>query len=241
MRVSFRPPSVPAIWKTDLEWGSRERKDLHVLTKHKHAVVSISFPGNEQIPEPVGMCNQEFVLKLPGVQPWGVKADIFPLNFLISQYTAVVRTLYFSFFAVLWSAWEFLHVCYTFAFFVVHCVVGSFRQKFYQLVSAVRFLVSITIETSVTCHSQVQPLVVARAVFSLACALWAFHVTWRRVMMSNCSREHQKLMSLTALSAMTLPFTDKSVSDLLKWLPDAFNIWTMSSSQASHFALVMFV
>lgn len=97
MWASFRPPSVPAIWKTDLEWGSIERKDLHVLTKHKHAVVSISFPGNEQIPEPVGMCNQEFERKLPGVQPRGVNTDIFSQHFLISQYTVIVRTLYFSF------------------------------------------------------------------------------------------------------------------------------------------------
>lgn len=39
--------------------------------------------------------------------------------------------------------------------------------------------------------------------------------------MFNCSQEHLKLMSLTALSAETLPFTDKSVTDLLKRLPDA--------------------
>ena len=44
------------------------------------------------------------------------------------------------------------------------------------------------------------------------------------VMMLDCSREHQELVSLTTLSAMSLPFTDKSVSDLLKCLPDAFHI-----------------
>ncbi len=43
-------------------------------------------------------------------------------------------------------------------------------------------------------------------------------------MVLNCSQEHQKLMSLTTLSAMTLPFADKSVSHLFKRLPDAFNI-----------------
>lgn len=73
--VSFRPPppTASAIWKTCFESGSR--KDLHVLTKHE--LSSISFLGSEQIPEPVGMCNQEFKLTLAGV--W-VYTDIIFLN-----------------------------------------------------------------------------------------------------------------------------------------------------------------
>lgn len=56
-----------------------------------------------------------------------------------------------------------------------------------------------------------------------------------KVAILSRSQERRRLLSLTALSAVTLPLADKRVSELLKRLPDAFNIWTSSSSQAPPF------
>lgn len=54
--------------------------------------------------------------------------------------------------------------------------------------------------------------------------LWTFHVTQRKVIMFRRSKDYWELPSLAALSAVTLPFTNESVSDSLKWLPDALTI-----------------
>lgn len=55
--------------------------------------------------------------------------------------------------------------------------------------------------------------------------LWTFHVTQRKVIMFCRSKDYRELPSLTALSLVTLPFTNESVSDSLIWLPDALTIW----------------
>lgn len=51
-----------------------------------------------------------------------------------------------------------------------------------------------------------------------------FDVTQRKVIMSNCSEDYCKPLSLTALSAVTLPLPNESVSDSPQWLPDALTI-----------------
>lgn len=157
MGASFRPPSASAIWKTDLQWGSR--KDLHVLTKHKLAVVSISFLGNEQIPELVRMCNQEFKLKLPCVQDRGVFTDLVLLltkSLIYSCYWPLCLSL-------LWSAFEFYHFCYTFGLFILeqtffmgHSVVESSQLLCYK--QAVRLFVFIKQHLWYLIHRCVQDL-----------------------------------------------------------------------------------
>lgn len=61
--------------------------------------------------------------------------------------------------------------------------------------------------------------------------------------MLNCSQEHKRLMSLTSLSAVILPFTDKSVSDLL--MDDVcqmlFIFEPCHRLRPSNFVLVMFI
>lgn len=53
---------------------------------------------------------------------------------------------------------------------------------------------------------------------------WTFDVTQRKVIMSNCSEDYCEPLSLTVLSAVTLPLPNESVSDSPQWLPDALTI-----------------
>lgn len=89
-------------------------------------------------------------------------------------------------------------------------------------------------------HSFVQDLWNSHKTFFFF-VLWTFYVIFEE-------NDDAELLSGTPKACVThilicndSSFGDKSVSDLLKRLPDAFNIWTMSSSQASHFAPVMFI
>lgn len=146
MRASFRPPSASAIWKTDLEWGSR--KNLHVLTKHKLAVVSISFLGNEQIPEPVGMCNQEFKLKLPCVWDWGALTDIFFLNL---KYPTIEFLLFghyvFGFWLSFMVSFWFLPLLHMFSY--------TFWLHWVKIETKLKHLVSISLDKPIMGHSVV--------------------------------------------------------------------------------------
>lgn len=155
--ASFRPPSVSAIWKTDLEWGSR--KDLHVLTKHKLTVVSISFLGNKEIPEPVGMYNQGFKFKTPVCET--EKTFSHWISNMPTDCTVKVSFPWTNFFKGQ-SSWHLL------------CTV---RFNCLLYLSCIYPIQSPSSSTRVTSHSPTCSWPFTRVVFLPSRALWTLHVT----------------------------------------------------------------